>query len=200
MFSKHFHGHHKLTSWRIVINDAISGCSEMIAYFQCHNKTLAATILHVFLDAISIHSLLSIDRADFGVRNVNAVRFMLDCPKRGIKRGSFIAGTSVHNQCIEGIWVEVIRYVLRHFRIIFLFLGNDGFLDLLNEVHLFELHYAYMLRIKKALEKFSNNWRYYSLSSERNQSPYQISNYGVTKLIHLDPASEEIIGITDWIE
>ena len=57
-----------------------------------------------------------------------------------------------------------------------------------------------MLRIKNALEKFSNNWRYHSLSSERNQSPYQISNYGVTRRIHLDPASAEIIGITDWIE
>ena len=33
--------------------------------------------------------------------------------------------------------------------------------------------------------------------SERNQSPYQLSNYGMTKLIHLDTASTEIAGTTD---
>ena len=106
---------------------------------------------------------------------------MLDCPERGITKGSFIAGTSVHNQCIESLWVEVIKYVVKHFRNIFLFFGNAGYLDLLNGVHLFALHYIYMPQIKKVLKKFSNDWRYHPLSSERNQSPYQLSNYGMTR-------------------
>ena len=54
-----------------------------------------------------------------------------------------------------------------------------------------------MSRIKKVLENFSNGWRYHSLSSKRNQSPYQLSNYGMTKLNHLDPNSAEIAGISD---
>ena len=57
-----------------------------------------------------------------------------------------------------------------------------------------------MPRIKKALEEFSHNWRYHSLSSGRNQLPYQLSNYGMTTLIHLDPAFAEINGITNWSE
>ena len=57
-----------------------------------------------------------------------------------------------------------------------------------------------MPRIKKALEEFSHNWRYHSLSSGRNQLPYQLSNYGMTTLIHLDPAFAEITGITNWSE
>ena len=71
-----------------------------------------------------------------------------------------MAGTSVHNQCIEGLWGEVIKCVVRHFRNIFLFLENEGLLDLLNEVHLFTLHYNDMLRIKKVLKEFSKYWRY----------------------------------------
>ena len=52
--------------------------------------------------------------------------------------------------------------------------------------------------IKKDLEEFSNDWRYHPVSSERNQSLYQLLNYGMTRLIYLDPVSAEIVGITDW--
>ena len=123
---------------------------------------------------------------------------MLDCPEGSIKKESFMAGTSVHNQCIEGLWGEVIKCVVRHFRNIFLFLENEGLLDLLNEVHLFTLHYNNMLRIKKVLKEFSKYWRYHPLSSGRNQPPYQLSKYSMTRLIHLYPASAEIAGISDW--
>ena len=57
-----------------------------------------------------------------------------------------------------------------------------------------------MPHINKALEEFSNGWRYHILSNERNQSPYQLSNYSMTRLIHLGPVSVEIAGITDWSE
>ena len=48
-------------------------------------------------------------REDFGVKNVDVEQFMLNCPERGINTGSFNSGTSVHNQCVEGLWDEVIK-------------------------------------------------------------------------------------------
>ena len=40
---------------------------------------------------------------------------MLDCPERGINRESFTSGTFEHNPCIEGLWGEVISYVVLPF-------------------------------------------------------------------------------------
>ena len=84
------------------MHGAIAGCSRMIRYLQCSNNNLAATALHLSIGAISIHSLLCRVRANFGVKNVDVVRLMLDCPAGGINRVTFVGGTYVHNQCIEG--------------------------------------------------------------------------------------------------
>ena len=94
-FSRHVDGHHKLIRWELVIHGATNGCSRMITYLQCNSNNLAATVLHLFLDAISIHGLPSRARADFGVENVDVARFILDCPERGINKGSFLAATFV---------------------------------------------------------------------------------------------------------
>ena len=108
MFSRHIDGHHKLKRWRIVIHGTIDG---LITYLQCNNNNLAATVLHLLIGAISIHSLPSSVRADFPVKNVYVARFVLDCNERGINRGSFNSGTSVHYQCVEGLWDEVTKCV-----------------------------------------------------------------------------------------
>ena len=65
----------------------------MMTYLQCNNNDLVATALRLFVDVISIHGLPSIVREDFGVEKENIARFLLDCPERGIHRGSFIIGT-----------------------------------------------------------------------------------------------------------
>ena len=148
-FSMHVDGHHKLIRWKLVIHGATNGYSRMITYLQCNNNNLAATVLHLFLEAISIHGLPSRARADFGVKNVDVARFIC-CYFR-----------IIHNQRIERLWGEVISCAVRHFRNMFFFPKNEGFLDPLNEVHVFALHYIYMPRINKALEEFSNDWKYH---------------------------------------
>ena len=88
----HTDGNHKLKRWRIVMHCVIEEYSQMITYLQCNNNDLAATVLHLFIVATSIHGLPSRVRANFSAKNVDVVRFMLDSPERGNSRGSFTAG------------------------------------------------------------------------------------------------------------
>ena len=100
-----------------MIHGAIDELIRMIRQLQCNHNNLAATVLRLFIGAISIPGLPCRVRADFGVKNVDVARFMLpDCPEGGINRASFIAGTSVHNQCMVGLWGEVTRCVVRHYQ------------------------------------------------------------------------------------
>ena len=138
LFSRHIDGHHKLTRWRLVIHGTIDGHSRLITYLQCNNNNLAVTVLHLFLDTISVHGLES---EQISVQKMLMLPYLCQNVLNVVSiEGAFIAGTFVHNHCIERLWGEVIRCVVRHFRNMFFFLENEGFLDPLNEVHVFVLH------------------------------------------------------------
>lgn len=51
---------------------------------------------------------------------------------------------------------------------------------------MFALYYVYMPRINKALDEVSSDWKYHPLSSARNRLPYELSPYGMARLIDLD--------------
>ena len=146
---------------------------------------MAATVLQLFHDAITIHGFSQIH-----------LELEEDNPERCINRGNFITRISGHNQHIERLWGEVIRCVVQHFRNIFLSLENEGVLDPANEVHKCALHYVYMPRINKTLDKFSNNWKYHLLSSAGNRSPYLVWHCGMVRLMRLDSASQELAGVS----
>ena len=48
---------------------------------------------------------------------------------------------------------------------------------------MFALYYVYMPRINKALDEVSSDWKYHPLSSARNRLPYELSPYGMARLI-----------------
>jgi len=143
-------------------------------YLHCSTNNLAQTVLNLFLRAIEANCGYwpSRIRVDYGVENVAVCEAMVE--KRGPGRGSFIAGSSTHNQRIERLWRDVFRCVCVAFYYTFYAMEQCGLLDVENPIHMFSLHLVYLPRINLALTDFMEAFNEHRLSTERNWTPNQI--------------------------
>ena len=110
----------------------------------------------LFRDAVVHYGVPSRVRCDRGGENVDVARLMLE--RRGLNRHSVIAGSSVHNQRIERLWVEVRRIVITKVKNLFLFLEEQGRLNRTSDVDIQCLHYVFEPRINSALLDFVKMW------------------------------------------
>ncbi|XP_064633655.1 uncharacterized protein LOC135491614 [Lineus longissimus] len=178
----HIDGHHKLIRWKFVIHGGVDGFSRLIVYLKCSTNNRSSTVLHAFQEAVNTWGLPSGVRADKGVENRDVAEWMLCHPLRGLNRGSFITGKSVHNSRIERMWRDVYTTVVSTFYGVFINFEDEGILNCDSDVDLFCLHYIYGSRIYLALARFTEAWNNHKLRTERHKTPKQLFIKGLSTL------------------
>lgn len=144
-----------------------------MTYLRCSDNNRARTVLTWFVQAVEDNGVPSRIRCDLGIENVDIARFML--VTRGTGRHSVLSGSSTHNQRIERLWRDVHRVVIRQFKNLFSYLEEYSFLNPLNDLHLFALHYVFIPRINRALDEFTRQYNHHPIRTEQNMTPVQLN-------------------------
>ena len=168
----HIDGHHSLVTWGFVIHGAIDGYSRLITFLHCSTNNQSETVTELFLDATHLFGLPSRVRTDHGGENVGIWQEMEN--RRGPNRGSYLAGTSTHNQRIERLWRDVFRCVAHIFYYTFQVMEESGLLNMNNPLHKYALHYVFLPRINRAISSFKTAWNNHPLRTENNWTPQRI--------------------------
>ena len=120
----HADGHHSLISWGFVIHGAIDGFSRLIVFLHCSTNNYKETVHDLFQRSIINYGVPSRLRTDKGGENALLWNTMEEL--RGRDRGSYLTGSSTHNQRIERLWRDVWIHVCHLFYYTFQAMEIEG--------------------------------------------------------------------------
>ena len=150
----------------------VDGFSRTITYIKCSTNNQAVTALSAFNEGVAVFGVPDKVRTDHGGENIEIWRYMII--SHGNDTECVVTGSSVHNERVERLWRDVHRCVLKMFADVFRSLESEGYLDPLNEVDLFCVHYIFLPRINRSLVEFRESGNHHKLSTEGNRTPYQL--------------------------
>lgn len=165
----HINGHMKLNPYGIVIHGGVDGHLHMVGFMVAADNNRASTVLGAFEGAVAIYGLPSRVRSDRGKENWEVKRVMEET--RGLGRGSFIVGTSTHNQRIERMWVNLQDWCTAKYMDVLREMVEDRVLDLDNSLHLWCLHFCFIPQLNLSLEWFIKRWNTHHMSTEGGRRP-----------------------------
>ncbi|KAF5350426.1 hypothetical protein D9758_012442 [Tetrapyrgos nigripes] len=158
----HIDGHHKLILWGIVIHGCVDGFSRKVTGLRASTDNRASTVLRMFSCTVNRYGWPSRVRGDRGGENRDVSVVMI--LHRGLRRGSFIWGSSTHNTRIERLWVEVGTQFVRAWRAFFFRLERRHYLDRKNPHHLWLLQFLFLDTINDDCKEFQKDWNAHPIS------------------------------------
>ena len=88
-----------------ILYSCIDGFSGYIVFLRCATNNETETVLSIFENTILCSGVSCRIRTNKGGENILLLQEMLEL--RGPNSGSYLAGSSVHNQRIERFWRDV---------------------------------------------------------------------------------------------
>ncbi|PPQ97082.1 hypothetical protein CVT26_001047 [Gymnopilus dilepis] len=167
----HHDGQHGLIKYKFVIHCFIDGLSRFITGIRVNTNNRAATVLDLFLDAISKHGCPSRARGDHGTENLLVAAWMEE--HQGPDRGSYIFGRSVHNTRIERLWVDVTQGFGKKWKEFFLDLEMQCGLDPQDPMHIWLLHHLFLDALNRDATVWAEAWNSHimKIDGQPNRSP-----------------------------
>ncbi|KAH7907150.1 hypothetical protein BJ138DRAFT_1014979 [Hygrophoropsis aurantiaca] len=100
---------------------------------------------------------------------------------RGVGRGSYIWGRSVHNTRIERLWYDVTNGFGRKWKTFFLDLEANHGLDPSRHGHIWLLHHLFLKSVNNDAQEWAQSWNSHRLQirGERERSPRDMFFFGM---------------------
>ncbi|KAF7430680.1 hypothetical protein PC9H_006389 [Pleurotus ostreatus] len=191
-----------LIQWKFVIHGFVDGFSRFVVGIRVHTNNEASSVADLFEDIVETFGYPSRVRGDHGLENLFVAAIMEEV--RGLGRGSYIWGKSVHNIRIERLWVDVTRGFGKKWKDFFHHLEIHDGLDHNNNAHIWLLHYLFLSALNHDAAMWAEAWNNHSLSlrGQPNRTPRELYTEGMlTRGVRgLVPASSGEVGPLDQEE
>ncbi|KAL7277449.1 hypothetical protein ACG7TL_009311 [Trametes sanguinea] len=174
-------GQHGLIHGKFVTHCFIDGYAHFVTGIRVHTNNRADSVLSLFLESIAEHGIPSHVCGNHGTENIRVAEWMET--NRGLNRGSYIWGRSVHNTRIEHLWYDVTQGSGAKWKSFLLKLERSHGLDADRPAHIWLVHHLFLNALNADVQEWASTWNAHRLhiTGEQAVSPRELFMFGMVR-------------------